>query len=390
MITPEDIRKKARNKAPAVLRESLAGGDSTLLPWKVPFRTPRERDMSWIEVDQWRRALEQSSKDQLGYGYTLIMERKRFHGTNEIPTAILFASAEDIYRFANWETPAAQAHSAFTQLTTTFPETHDWALRNLACLIDNASQWPHLIRCLLAYRANPQPNCYRREFTAAPHSKYLEEHAKVLTELLNLILPSEWVNAESEDFDRRFGFKKAPAMAWVRFLDPRYRPTGIPEDFIALPISSLSQLPLPDRVLLSENKIPLLSLPFYRDTIGFFSEGRAAARFAAFSELQSKKVYYWGDLDCHGLAILGQVRAFCPQVIPLAMDTKTYRLHERWAVTTTIANPDPPLNLTAEERELYDYLSAHNLRLEHERIPHQYVLETFLKMGFCPIETTLA
>lgn len=386
MITPEDIRKKARNKAPSVLQEQLSGGESSLLPWKVPFRTPRERDMTWKQVDQWRRTLEQSSKAQLGYGYTLVMERKRFHGTNEIPTSIVFETADDLYRFAEWEGSAARARDAFAQLTSAFPATRDWALRNLGSLIEHAPEWPDLIRCLRAYQAHPRPGCYRREFTAAPHSKYFEIHAKVLAELLNLTAPTGAIHTDSEDFDRRFGFKKAPAMAWVRFLDPGYQPAGIPDDFMALPITAIRRMPLPERALFSENKIPLLSLPRYRDTIGFFSEGMAAARFAAFPELRNKTVYYWGDLDCHGLAILSQVRAFCPQVIPVAMDTTTFRQHEQWAVKTNINLPAAPTNLTPEELNLYHHLHTHNLRLEHERIPHAYVLDAVEKLGFIPTE----
>lgn len=306
-----------------------------------------------------------------------VMERERFHGTNEIPTGIVFETADDLYRFAGWDTAAEQAQTAFIQLTAAFPETRDWALRNLSSLIDHAAEWPDLIRCLRAYQARPRPGCYRREFPAAPHSKYLEVHAKVLAELLNRIIPAASIQTDSEDFDRRFGFKKAPAMAWVRFLDPDYRPSGIPDDFMALSIPSLRKMRLPERILLSENKVPLLSLPGYLDTVGIFSEGLAAVRFAKFPELQSKNVYYWGDLDCHGFAILSQVRSFCPHVIPVAMDTTTFRQHEQFAVQTTIATPETPENLNPEESELYQHLKRNDLRLEHERIPHKAVLEIF-------------
>ena len=94
------------------------------------------------------------------------------------------------------------------------------------------------------------------------------------------------------------------------------------------------------------------------------------------------QVFYWGDIDTHGFAILDQLRAYLPHVHSLLMDRETLLAFEaQWGREEKQTLRDLS-RLNARERALYDGLRDNrlgkNLRLEQERI------------GFGWVETALA
>jgi hypothetical protein len=83
-------------------------------------------------------------------------------------------------------------------------------------------------------------------------------------------------------------------------------------------------------------------------------------------------VYYWGDIDTHGFAILDQLRSHFDHVTSLLMDRDTLMAHEDlWGKEPTQVTRDLP-RLTSDEHALYDDLRDNrlrkNLRLEQERV----------------------
>ena len=94
------------------------------------------------------------------------------------------------------------------------------------------------------------------------------------------------------------------------------------------------------------------------------------------------QVFYWGDIDTHGFAILDQLRGCLPQARSLLMDRATLLAFKaQWGMEEKPTRRDLP-RLNTEEGALYDDLRDNrlrpNLRLEQERI------------GFGWVETALA
>jgi hypothetical protein len=88
-------------------------------------------------------------------------------------------------------------------------------------------------------------------------------------------------------------------------------------------------------------------------------------------------VYYWGDIDTHGFAILDQLRCRFDHVESFLMDRTTLLAFEsQWGEEEKQALRDLP-RLNGEERALYDDLRDNrirrNLRLEQERIGFSWV-----------------
>jgi hypothetical protein len=99
-------------------------------------------------------------------------------------------------------------------------------------------------------------------------------------------------------------------------------------------------------------------------------------------------VYYWGDIDTHGFAILDQLRAHVPSARSLLMDRATLDAHRAlWG-----SEPRPETRelrrLTNEESALYDDLRLDRLgsrvRLEQERVGFGW-LERGLQPVYCHV-----
>jgi len=87
------------------------------------------------------------------------------------------------------------------------------------------------------------------------------------------------------------------------------------------------------------------------------------------------QVYYWGDIDTHGFAILDQLRAHVPHARSLLMDRATLLAFEdQWGIEETQTRRDL---LRLDAGSLYDDLRDNRirptLRLEQERIAFGWV-----------------
>lgn len=379
MITPKEISKKAVNKVNAFLIAKLKG--EPFEPWPVRFRSPREHEMTWRETDLWIQKLQAQSKESIGYGYRIEFKPRRFHGNNDIPERIVFDTVEDVFRSAGRHMQAKRAVESFALLTSKFPVLREWCLGNVATLIGSHREIPTILKILDAYLDNPRPNFFRRELAAAPHSKYLEDHEKLLAELLDRVAP-DYVDHSRKDFDLRYGFKKQPQVCWVRFLDPAYNPEGLPGDWIALSFETLAQMKLPPKLLISENRTPLLSLPKYKDTLGIWGEGGAVSSLAPQRWVNQRQVFYWGDLDCHGLSIYGKFKEKSPGAKKVLMDGSLLETFDELVGNYSGSVPTPPDSLDSDEQLLFAHLKKDNLRLEQERIPHVFVLESLSNAEF--------
>jgi len=89
-------------------------------------------------------------------------------------------------------------------------------------------------------------------------------------------------------------------------------------------------------------------------------------------------IYYWGDIDTHGFAILDQLRARLPQARSILMDEKTLLHHKIFWTQEQKPETRDLTRLNREEKRLYnklvDNVFANKLRLEQERVSYSYLI----------------
>jgi hypothetical protein len=193
------------------------------------------------------------------------------------------------------------------------------------------------------------------------------------------VLPESAVNEQAKGaaaFERRFGFRFKPARIRFRTLDPDFTIMGlsdmeIPEhDFCHLPI-------MPDTLFIVENDINGLAFPDFPRAMVIFGLGYALSALSNALWIQECPIWYWGDIDTHGFAMLDQIRHYFPQTRSFLMDEATLMSHRRlWGRETAPATRDLPL-LTPDEARVYDALRHNQLaplvRLEQEQISFSQV-----------------
>ena len=236
---------------------------------------------------------------------------------------------------------------------------------------------------------NPRPGIYLRQVDIqGVDSKFIESNRSILAELFDLALPPEAIDAltagysGSNQFCRRYGFKNKPLRIRFRLLDPALAlitlQSGQADQDIGVTQTLFEQLDLPvKRVFITENEVNFLAFPPVAGSLVIFGSGYGFDVLAGALWLQKAQIFYWGDIDTHGFAILDQLRATLPQAASFLMDSKTLLAHEKhWGEEPKTENRNLP-RLSLDEQVVYDSLRDERiragLRLEQERIAFGWV-----------------
>ena len=165
-------------------------------------------------------------------------------------------------------------------------------------------------------------------------------------------------------------------MVRFRLLDRRWRVHGLSD--LSVPAQEFAQLGLDaETVFICENLVNVLAFPDRANSVVVFGKGYAEEQLFDATWLGRTKLYYWGDIDTHGLALLDRFRRRFPNTKSLLMDRETLLLHRAMWVSEAKQNTAQPTALTAQEaalfRELREGTHGANVRLEQERVSFAHV-----------------
>lgn len=188
---------------------------------------------------------------------------------------------------------------------------------------------------------HPRPGIYLRQVDIeGVHSKFIEHHRAVLTEMLDLALPpgaADPAQSGVSHFAARFGFLDKPVRIRFRVLDSRIElPAGLTCADISLDADSFSRLAAPiRRAFITESETNFLAFPPAAHSIVIFGSGYGWDALAKARWLSRCSLLYWGDIDTHGFAILDSLRERFERVESFLMDKITLLSHEKlWGSET--------------------------------------------------------
>jgi hypothetical protein len=259
------------------------------------------------------------------------------------------------------------------------PELMPWLERHAPHVTASLDEWDDLLAVCRYFLEHPRPNRYARELPLPVHTKFVEENEGILRRMLDFLLPAEAIEADAFDFARRFGLRYDEPLVRIRALDAQIQPaSGWPSDDVSLPVSALEALSFEGcPVVISENKMTFLTLPTIENGLAIWGGGFKLDVLRNAEWLRTCDVYYWGDLDAHGFMMLSRLRSFLPQATSVMMDVETFETFRAFAVSGTPSESTALPNLTPSEQAVFQSLARNNLRLEQERISHDYVKERF-------------
>jgi hypothetical protein len=377
--SPADLRAQVLRRwdKGELLAERVSPGP--MFPLRLSLRGPASRDLSerFDAVRAWAAELQRGADA----GYRLVMRevRHRVIGQNSLPEEAWLDTLDDALRLLGKSRETRAFDSLLTITAQQQPALLPWLQRHPLRALQLAEQWPPLLALAAWLQAHPRPGVYLRQVDLPGiHTKFIEAHRGVLTELLDLVLPADAIDPAAggtAQFARRYGFRDKPLRVRFRWLcaQPAGWMCGGDGDYTVSQTAFTQMAPAVRRVFITENEINFLSFPPVADSLVIFGAGYGFDALAEAGWLSACALHYWGDIDTHGFAILDQLRAHHPHAQSFLMDRHTLLSHRpQWTV-----EPQPTLRsltrLSSDERALYDELrwlrlSEQPIRLEQERI----------------------
>lgn len=387
--TPADIRVQALKLwDKGALLAGMAGGAS-LFPRRLTFKGPTSTELAqrFDEVRDWIAGF--NSQESL---FRVVWRdvNHRVLGPNSVPDEVWIDTLEDALGLIGKSRDAGRFASIVALTGERHPQLLSWLEKRPLRALELAEEWPKLLDTVSWVRQHPTPGIYLRQVDIpGVHSKFIEGHRGVLSELLDLALQQDAVDDSARGaggFCRRYGFRDKPCRIRFRILDPDIAlvRTGTDQD-ITVTQDTFARLDLPvEKIFITENEVNLLAFPPVSRSMVIFGAGYGFDMLAEARWLQSRRIYYWGDIDTHGFAILDQIRALFPNIVSFLMDRDTLLAHRpHWG-----KEPKPEKRelsrLNSTEAALYDELRQNrlgiHLRLEQERIGFVWVVTALKKL----------
>ncbi len=391
----DDIKKRLERKwnkgeLLAQCASPLPPDSLTLVPLRIPLKHPTSSQLahefdaarSWVD-HLVRHAAAPGKTGKAGKPGYEIEWREFSHrslGRNKIPVAVIFSTMDDILSFIGRTRQARRYKDLYGQITGRFPELADLLTQKPLEVLAHDTVWDKLLAIVDCLRDNPCPGIYIRQLEIkGVDTKFIENHKSWLDKLLTRVLPPGAIDEQATGpaaFERRFGFLSKPARIRFRTLDPALNIMGLSD--MEIPETDFHHLPItPDTVFIVENDITGLAFPPFQRALVVFGLGYSLAALSGASWMNGIPIWYWGDIDTHGFAMLDQIRHYFPATRSFLMDEATLLSHKAlWGREPAPVNRDLPL-LTADEARVYDALRhnhhATHLRLEQERISFSQV-----------------
>jgi hypothetical protein len=364
-------------KSGQILAAGIQGG--SMFPMRIPLKHPTAEEIinRFDEVRQWIKTLSGDCKNETGSGFSLEWRERNYQqlGKNRLPVAAIIKSEQDALTIIGKQKQAKQFKTLADSTILAFPQLGDWLQKRPLQVLKHAHDWPQLLKVIQWISQHPRPDIYLRQIDLPDiHTKFIERHKSLLIELLDIILPADVINIEAtgvKEFERRYGFRSKPAQVRFRLLDPDLTLEGLTD--LAVPALELARLRLPvTTVFITENDINGLAFPSIAKSMVIFGLGYGLQVLNEISWLNDKAIYYWGDIDTHGFAMLDQIRQYFPHTESLLMNKETLLAHRQlWGEENKPTSRDLDF-LRPQEIELYQEIINNrygkNLRLEQERI----------------------
>ena len=379
--TPSEIRKKAARVYPRYLRSWVHGANERFFPYRIRANLEPAKDYATALRQIETLLAESKPRRKRGYTVELQQRQSRYHGRNKFPTSVQIDSLDDLLHLAKAEPLFAATQHVARQIRHALPELEPWLQQNVTALHKLADRTEGLIKVVRHFKEHPTREHYLRQLPVQVETKFIQHNQATLDAWLRQILPPSTIDDTQRDFSRRYGLPVVESHWMLRVLDSRLlAKLGLPFSELSLPIAAIAQLPLREAtILITENRIPLLTLPELPDTVVIWGQGNAVVHLQSLDLLHRCPLLYWGDLDVEGFQILSRLRALFPHTQSVLMDEATLQQHLQWKVDGTGAIGQAPANLTPEERAAFEYCMRNNGRVEQERIDQSYVETTLAR-----------
>ena len=323
----------------------------------------------------------------------------RVQGAQQVPQSIWLDDLNHALALIGKGAEAAQFGELLELTQSRQPTLIAWMEKRPLQALELADKWAELLSVIDWIVQHPRAGIYLRQVDiSGVHSKFIEAHRQVLAQWLDFVLPAAAIHSNltgANQFCARYGFLDKPARVRFRVLDDAMGILpGIAYPDITLDADSFAALnSCVERAFITENETNFLAFPLVKKSIVIFGSGYGWDALANIAWLDRCKIFYWGDIDTHGFAILNQLRNRYAHVESFLMDKAILMAHEALWGTEGNQSLHDLTNLTMSENALFNELRDNrlgkNLRLEQEMIGFEMVRSAVEKLsdGVLPAPT---
>lgn len=367
----------------AVLRRRWEAGTyldayATGQPWQsvtLAIKGPTATDLL-ERLDACRAWVTRFERDAAGFTLTYKDVQSRHVGANRIPARAAVDSFSQLCRILGTDAQVKAFDSLLETTRSSVPSLASWVASHPVTALRHADIWDQLLETVRWIEGHDTSRVYLRHIDVeGVDTKFVEQHQKLLDQLLRVVLAVEPVETRGRamTFARRFGFLDKPAYTRFRVLDPGIEAGSWGFSEMSVRSDELARRdPGAPTVFVVENEVTYLAFPPVVGAIVVFGSGFALGGVVALAWLASKEVVYWGDIDTHGFDILNRLRSRLPNVRSMLMDRDTFLAHSRHWVREPSPATRVMTHLCPDElalyRDLVEGTYGPSLRLEQERV----------------------
>ncbi len=298
-------------------------------------------------------------------------------GKQRWPAKVIVNTAEDFLFLIQKEKEIIIFDRILSDLKKWRPGITDWLVKCPELLLRHIENWAGLCAVVDYLLSNDVTTYYIRNLPVPVHTKFIEEHEGIILSLL------QHFNSENGDIDytsliHAAGLKRKPVLFAIRWLDEElaYQNTQGMEVLGITPENLRNRNWEITELWMVENETALFMLPERRHSLAICSRGKAVELLRDVTWLNNVKVYYWGDMDEDGYAMLRQCRKLYPHAVSVLMDINALQFHSAEIGKQPAKYRYPNLSeLTLGEINALEKLFEINGRLEQESLSHEYIIK---------------
>jgi len=349
--------------------------NANIFPFSINLKNIKESDIKndYTKVIQSIKKLENS-------GLPVVYKEFAFKslGSQRLPIKIEFSDLNEYLKTFQIIDDYDTFITLYNRIIAQYPSLKTLFVKKPFLVLEYCDEWDRILAVVDFLLQNKHPNIYIRELNILnTDTKFVEKQKKIIDLVCSSIQEIEPLSSlNNEAFEKKYHLKYQEPQVRFRILDSDLYIAGLSD--ISLPLSDFKLLDIEcKKIFIIENKITTLSFPPIKNGIVIFGQGYGVSILRNILWLESKEIYYWGDIDTDGFTILSQLKGYYPNAKSFLMDERTIQKYNHLKVEAKIELKQKDLpNLIEEERLIYERLLndlyGRNFRLEQERIPFWY------------------
>lgn len=312
MISPEQIKLRAVNKYKEYLIAVLKG--EYLFPLIIPASKGSTRD-DFVKRKIEAENLYNNSKTVKKFGYSVETEQVKTEkkGLQTVIKRIFFETEQDFVKFIKKEKESIEFRTNIKVLHEnihTDKNIDEWIEKNILLLTASpeANYWYDICVCTNWFLQNETDEYFVREIPVQVHTKFIEQNRDVIFSLYCFLCGLDRKEFKTvQEINLKLKIKTPESFIRFRLLNGKINTNlfsqNINTNEMILAVETFSGLSFDkiQNIFIIENLLVYLTFPEVKDSLCIFGSGFSSMRLEKCKNLCSKRIYYFGDIDEHGL-----------------------------------------------------------------------------------------